>query len=391
MRFLLDNRTQAALQFAVPVILLMVMSVSWRTQKTHHGFGRWTISNAPLALGSLLLGLRGMVPDWVSVFVANGLLFISPILIYEGIRQFRGRPPRDIFNYGLMAFLLGAFAFFLWVRPDANVRPVVMTVCAAIVILRCAASLSRDVPAELRPGYRFTAAAFGIYGLALTLRVFTAPTLPELSDTVAGDTWRGLLSMATVVMPVVWTFGFFMMTNDRLTRSLRTAEVEMREMASTDSLTGLLNRRSFVEMSQREQVRMRRNGGTLALLVMDIDHFKHLNDTYGHLVGDAILREMAGICKGSVRATDLLARWGGEEFAVLLPDTDYAGCLYLGEKLRREVAGLSVPAGRGQARTTISVGGALWTPDDENLDSVLRRADIALYKAKRRGRNCVVM
>ena len=197
--------------------------------------------------------------------------------------------------------------------------------------------------------------------------------------------------MATIVMPVAWTFGFFMMTNDRLTRDLRLAEVEMREMASTDFLTGLLNRRSFVEMSRREQVRMRRNGGTLALLVMDIDHFKHLNDTHGHLVGDAVLREISVVCRDSLRATDLLARWGGEEFAVLLPDTDYAGCLYLGEKLRRGVAALSVPAGRGQAGTTISVGGALWTPDDENLDSVLRRADIALYKAKRRGRNCVVM
>ena len=186
MRFLLDNRTQAVVQVAVSVILLIVMYIAWRTQKTYHGFGRWTISKAPHALGFLLISLRGMIPDWASVLVANGLLFVSPVLLYEGIRQFRAKPHRDWLNYGLMAFVIGAFAYFLWVRPNVNARLVAMTACTAIVILRCAASLSRDVPVELRPSYRFTAAAFGLYGLILVLRVLTAASLPRVVRPLCG-------------------------------------------------------------------------------------------------------------------------------------------------------------------------------------------------------------
>ena len=159
----------------------------------------------------------------------------------------------------------------------------------------------------------------------------------------------------------------------------------------TDFLTGAFNRRSFVEMSQRECLRARRYGSPLALLIMDIDHFKQFNDTYGHLAGDAMLCAMVDTCRANLRAVDLFARWGGEEFVVLLPDTDYEGSLRVAEKLRGAVADLSVPAGTGHAQATISIGGAFWTCEDEDLDALLRRADIALYQAKQRGRNCVVM
>jgi diguanylate cyclase (GGDEF)-like protein len=99
---------------------------------------------------------------------------------------------------------------------------------------------------------------------------------------------------------------------------------------------------------------------------------------------------LAAECRLQLRQVDLLARWGGEEFALLLPETDRKGCLNVAQKLRQAVAQLSVP-GAEQAHVTISVGGAMWTPEDKDLDSLLRRADLALYQAKRRGRNCVVM
>ena len=391
MNLILDNRTLTTAQVAVSVVLCIVMFIAWRTQKTYPGFGRWTMSKVPHAIGFLLISLRGLIPDWVSVLVANGLLFVSPILLYEGIRQFCAKPHRDLFNYSLMVLLLASFNYFFWVEPNMKARMLTITACTALIIMRCAANLFFAAPRALRPSFWFTAAMFGLYGVVLVLRLIHGGSLSNLSDPLAPELWQSLLFMGTIVMPIGWTFGFFIMTNDRLTLELRTAEGELREMAATDFLTGAFNRRSFVEMSQRECLRAHRHGSPLALLIMDIDHFKQFNDTYGHLAGDAMLCAMVDTCRANLRAIDLFARWGGEEFVVLLPDTDYEGSLRVAEKLRGAVADLSVPAGTGHAQATISIGGALWTREDEDLDALLRRADIALYQAKQRGRNCVVM
>jgi diguanylate cyclase (GGDEF)-like protein len=195
----------------------------------------------------------------------------------------------------------------------------------------------------------------------------------------------------TIVMPIGWTFGFFMMTNARLTSELHKVEIELRDVAATDFLTGALNRRSFLENSQREYERSRRNGQPIVVLEIDIDHFKDYNDHYGHLAGDDMLCAIVAAFRANLRVNDWLARWGGEEFAILLPDIDQAGGLAVAEKLRGVAADLRVPVGSEQTHATISVGGALWKTADENWGAVLHRADNALYQAKQRGRNCVVM
>ena len=389
---LLDNRTQTVVQVVVSIMLCIVMAVAWRTQKTYPGFGRWTASKLPHALGWLLVGLRGLIPDWASVFVANGLLFLAPLLLYEGIRQFRGKPHHSRLHYALMVVLLGVFVYCTWLHPNVNVRLLTIAAFTALVITRCAYALVVDVPRELRPSFWFTAIMFGVYDLVLLLRLATAASLPSLPGPFSADMWQSLVFLATIVMPIGWTFGFFMMTNERLTIELRQAELGLRAMAATDSLTGTLNRRAFLETSARELERGRRNGQSMLLLIFDIDHFKEYNDTYGHQAGDEILCKIVSACRLTLRAVDVLARWGGDEFVILLPDTDQPGGLFVAEKIRRAIAELSLPPGNatGQAYTTISVGGALWLPAEES-EAVLRRADQALYQAKERGRNCAVI
>jgi diguanylate cyclase (GGDEF)-like protein len=390
MNLLLDNRTQDVVQVAVSLMLCIVMLIAWRTQKTYPGFGRWTASKLPHALGWLLVGLRGVIPAWASVFVANGLLFLAPVLLYEGIRQFRAKPHHSILHYGLLVVLLGAFIYFTWPHPNVNARLLVITIFTALVIGRCAYALFVDVPPELRPAFWFTAVMFGLYDVVLFLRVVTAASLPTLLSPFNADVWQSLLFLATIVMPIGWTFGFFMMTNQRLTLELGQAELELREMAATDFLTGALNRRAFLDLSQRELERARRTGQSLLLLIFDIDHFKEYNDANGHLAGDDMLCKIVAACRANLRAVDLMSRWGGDEFVILLPDTDRAGGLIVAEKLRRAVAYLSGQVDSSQSRTTISVGGSLWLPGEDG-ETALRRADIALYQAKERGRNCVVV
>lgn len=166
---------------------------------------------------------------------------------------------------------------------------------------------------------------------------------------------------------------------------------ELERMATHDPLTGAANRRLFMEQFERELERARRSGRPLALLMMDIDHFKRTNDTYGHAAGDRVLQEFVRRCQAVLRPPDVLGRLGGEEFAVMLPDTSAAQAKAIAERLRRETDSLpfGVP-GHGGLTVTVSIG-ALVAQPGEDADTLLARADAALYSAKGHGRNRVVM
>lgn len=166
-------------------------------------------------------------------------------------------------------------------------------------------------------------------------------------------------------------------------------EAELRELATTDSLTSLPNRRYFLEQLDRELARLQRQGGTTALLMLDIDHFKQVNDTFGHAVGDEVLRHVASLLRTSLRRTDLAGRLGGEEFALMLPGMSEESAGLFAERLREQVAVSAVDTGRGAVRCTISIGRTFLAKNDRMPDAALSRADVALYRAKGNGRNRV--
>jgi diguanylate cyclase (GGDEF)-like protein/PAS domain S-box-containing protein len=166
-------------------------------------------------------------------------------------------------------------------------------------------------------------------------------------------------------------------------------EEQLRELATRDSLTGAANRRHFVELAQRERERSLRSKSPLALCLIDADKFKLINDEHGHVVGDHALMALARSARAALRAADVLGRLGGEEFAILLPDTELSGALVVAERVRATVANSSVQDSEGRRiGLTISVGVAQMQAD-ESLESLLKRADLALYAAKDRGRNQV--
>jgi diguanylate cyclase (GGDEF)-like protein len=162
--------------------------------------------------------------------------------------------------------------------------------------------------------------------------------------------------------------------------------------AATDPLTGLLNRRQLETRAAAAVLLSRRHGRPLACLLLDIDHFKGVNDRYGHLAGDAVLREVAGRLRGSVRRSDVLARFGGEEFLLLLPETGASGALMVAERIRRELAAAPVhlPPPRPPLFITASIGVAAWSPELSDAASLFDAADRALYRAKALGRDRVV-
>ena len=190
------------------------------------------------------------------------------------------------------------------------------------------------------------------------------------------------IGTATVMM---LSFGLVLLARER-------SEHAIRQMALHDALTGLLNRRAVLEQLDQEIERARRNEDPLALVMIDVDHFKAINDRYGHLVGDTVLRHCATQLSARLRKLDRLGRYGGEEFLLLLPNTHIAGALQLVDELRHQVAMQPVNCQEQDIPVTFSAG--LWCAQPESgdtADSLIAKADEALYRAKEGGRNRVVL
>lgn len=164
---------------------------------------------------------------------------------------------------------------------------------------------------------------------------------------------------------------------------------EVEKLATTDSLTDVFTRRYILERIDEELRRSKKRSSPLSILMIDIDYFKKFNDLYGHLTGDQILREIGALLKQTVREIDIPGRYGGEEFCVVLPDTESKGAQYVAERIRLAIQNTTIKAYDASIKTTVSIGIATYPKDAHNVKDLMEKADRALYKAKAQGRNVV--
>jgi diguanylate cyclase (GGDEF)-like protein len=178
------------------------------------------------------------------------------------------------------------------------------------------------------------------------------------------------------------------MTEHRvLTGQLKEHSKELQELAVVDELTGVANRRQLLNLGERELLRARRFGHPFCAITFDVDHLKRINDALGRHIGDQVLRLLAPIVQNNIRDTDLLARSGGEEFAITLPETSLAAACEIAERIRKTVAETPIQTTSETLRITISIGVAASTAETRQLEDLLNAADIAMLKAKQAGRN----
>ncbi len=175
---------------------------------------------------------------------------------------------------------------------------------------------------------------------------------------------------------------------EELINQLQEDKEKLEEIAYKDPLTGLFNRRFFLEHAKNIFEQAKRYGTPFSVILMDIDNFKKINDTYGHDIGDIVIQELAEIIKGASRSSDIPARWGGEEFILLLPNTDANGARLVAERIRDRFKKVSVKVGNERVNTTVSVGVSQFS-GQERLEDIIKEADEALYKAKRSGKDRV--
>lgn len=198
-------------------------------------------------------------------------------------------------------------------------------------------------------------------------------------------------AMMMYLIGLVIAFVMLLAARDFRRRALA-LEMELVRISRHDSLTGIFNRGYITELAMREVARARRHQRPLAVAMMDIDHFKTINDTHGHDVGDSVIQELARVCRANLRTTDYFGRFGGEEFIVVMPETGKADALEVAERLRSFIEMTAVAGDPADVKFTASIGVAVLPPgSDEDWQGLRKRADVALYRGKELGRNRVVM
>ncbi len=235
------------------------------------------------------------------------------------------------------------------------------------------------------PARAILAACYGFAALAFFSRAVAAAFVADPAAAFrAPNEMQAASFLGAAVAALAASFAFVLMHKER-------AEAQAQRLATTDLLTGAYNRRTFHDIAEREMARARRAESPLSLILIDIDHFRALNEAQGHRVGDLVLQRFAGAIRASLRQEDVLVRYGGAQFIVLLPDVPGPGAVVVAGRLRTAVAAQPFDLGTGTAAITMSAGVAARLDEGpESIDELVARADAALALAKRRGRNRVV-
>ncbi len=377
------------------VVMLMMLANGWVLGLMRKDFPAalrpctetWRTATLLLAGSAVLYAFQYQMPLGLASPLANGLVMLGCTGYLRALRQFYGLPdPRWLLAPALVGFI--GILWFAVLAPDTRMRVFILSACCTFLLL---ASFVLMVSQKAPEGVHSRRVVAGLFALVAGFMVFRAAYFlgrgVSPSFDITGDgAWINIASpMITALLPVVGTTAFLMMCSERIGRQWELA-------ASTDYLTGLPNRRTLVTVGERRFAELQHpQGRNLALAVIDIDHFKQVNDLHGHEVGDVALRHVAEHLRAACRGSDLAARHGGEEFVVLWDGLDAAAALTAGERLRALVAREPLHASGALIPMTISMGVAAAGEGDSSFSDLLRRADEALYIAKAAGRNRVEM
>jgi diguanylate cyclase (GGDEF)-like protein len=375
----LDLRTVILMSSVMPGLMALVMfSLGRGFPANIRGVGHWASGALIVSVSALLLALRGGIADWLSIVVGNVGLILGTGLWLIGSQRFFGQRPSRRFVALLLAMGLVAMIWMTWVHPDVAGRTLWMS---AILT----SSYGANSLTMLRFG-RGNSTAIFVGSMQLVQTLVTAARgvsmfVPAWASTglFAPDIVQRIYLTTGAVMSLTVTVGLLFVAMNRLRNQLE-------QQSFMDPLTGLLNRRAFLSLHQQERDKTMRTGGLLSLLLIDLDHFKRVNDAYGHATGDRVLIDFAKRVADMLPAPRHIARWGGEEFAVLLPRARPDEAKAHAEQIRQRIAQKEDASLPGY---TCSIGVACMAAADATIEQLARDADEALYGAKRNGRNCV--
>ena len=346
------------------------------------GLGKWTASLLLQSMVFALLATRGVWPDVATVVLPNACLTLVLTLQMAAIREFHGRATSIWWHVLPVLAVAGMFVF---VMNDSIVRIILHGVVFGVGALALAVMVQRLNP-ESRGSARWLMLGGYLIGAAtLGSRAVVSVVDPGAIPSFLGPSaFQGINFLFVLAVILVTSVGFLLLHKER-------SEEAAQKLALIDPLTGAFNRRTFLELAEKEIARTRRARGSLSLIMLDLDHFKQMNDRNGHLAGDEVLKGVVAITLTCLRKEDFLVRYGGEEFCILLPSVAIDRAAVMAERIREAVEQARFSFKGRALSVTISIGvTTLSMEGNENVDTVVNRADEALYAAKKAGRNRVV-
>ncbi len=345
---------------------------------------RFALGNLLLVVGLILILGRKRIDThfdfWLHYWFADLLVLLCAVAFRNGVRTFRQLPPRLRESLFIVALASGASAFIPY--PEFAIRPrgILFSLPLGWIALRFAQDCTRQQERIFRFPLNVVAFVFALLGLLMFVRALGLAFWPEVVLPYE-STQEG------VSIPLLWSAFFVMLVANAGLIGLAAARLvrEVNHLANHDMLTACLNRRALSERLEADSQRSAGRSEPLGALMLDIDHFKRINDRFGHAAGDAALRYVADVLRGELRSVDALGRWGGEEFLILFPGTDRAAAHAAAVRIQGALA--ETPWVWQDQALTLTVSIAVCSANGAGID--LKALDRALYRAKESGRNRV--
>lgn len=376
-----DANTLIVVNFVLSAVSALVMLVVRAGMRDARGLLSWALSNLLFAAGFLLL-LAYLVswPPVLNLLVANLLIDAGAVLAYVAVLQFLGRPRSHLWLIApSVALCVVEVMLFVGRGVDMSVMVPLGAASRAIVTIGAGWQSWRHVDRYMRPASTISAVLHFLWAAMLFTRIGWWTW--SQYDEVDWDPTTPYALMVRIVLTFVVTPSYLWMITRRL-------DQELIRQARQDPLTGIANRRVMWACGQRVLGEAQQKRSCAALLMIDVDHFKSVNDRFGHGLGDQVLVGIAGTLRGQIREQDVVARVGGEEFMVLLPQTGSEAAMVIADRLRAAVERIAFPLADGdRLQCTISIGLGLFDQNASNWDGLVLAADRALYLAKHLGRN----
>jgi diguanylate cyclase (GGDEF)-like protein len=377
----LDVNTLFMVTIYVEAILGLLLLFAWAQNTAIRAVAWWGFAHLIRASSVVLFGMYGTAPDLITIDLANALLFTAFAVTWTGARVFDGRPFEPVY------LVTGAVIWLLVCRLPALTDAIDARALIASAIITAYTWLTayefwrgRSEQLVSRWPAIFMLFAHGALFLLRTPLVSLLPWTPN--NAMFGSVWLTVLSFEALLFTISIAFILLAMAKER-------TELRHRTAAMVDPLTGIANRRAFLQDAAQLAKRHSGNPRPTAVLLIDLDHFKSINDRFGHALGDRVLEIFTEAARGSIRASDLIGRLGGEEFASVLYDTNREKAVTVAERIRESFAKAAQEVDGRPVCATVSIGLVHCQEAVLDVPELLAQADQALYFAKERGRNRV--
>ncbi len=378
-----DIRTVLILTVVYNFLLGIAIFLYNHKKKYPHN-ARFALGMMLIGSGFLLLSLRDFIDQFASVILSNSLIIIGIMLLSKGIAIYTHKKKNalsSIMDGGIITCFILSYLYFTYVSPNINMRIIIISMVQILYFIAIIRALFRQKNPIITIESRLVSLMFILATLIQSLRIFLTFYEPPMASFMTAGFIHSISVIIYQLMPFNLALGIFLMDNAIIKNQLET-------QAMTDGLTELYNRVAFLKIVTSQCKRTQRHQDTLAIVMCDIDFFKVVNDTYGHQAGDLILQQISKIFHDHVRGSDVIGRYGGEEFILALMDINQSDLALLLEKVRANIEESQFSYEGKSIKVTMSFGATL-IQDDFDLDAAIRRADTALYQSKHGGRNCI--